>query len=173
MMVDFHCIPLMDTRRETRTLRHHGDTRPDETLRSRTVSQSDEVVLGEGRIDGVEWQLVLLPGPRPPLGQGRVMIRSGPAGGGHSLSGAQPAPLGGVGFHQFGPPDSTALFTYGEVQDGYQVTAELRNGDRIDCPLIRTTDSLGYNMYIAKVTEQPVRVIAVGPDGEQTTFDLH
>jgi hypothetical protein len=101
------------------------------------------------------------------------MIRSGHAGGGHSLPDAEPAPLGGVGITQFVTSGKVALFTYGEVQDRYQVTAELRNGDRIDCMIVSATDILGYNFYIAKVTEEPVRIIAVGPDGEQSALDLH
>jgi hypothetical protein len=79
-----------------------------------------EIVLGQGRFEEIEWQLVFRPEPMPPMGRGRIMLRSAGGAMGTSLPEKPPVDLGGVGWgHLWPDEDPRSVFVYGEIHDRF------------------------------------------------------
>jgi len=133
-----------------------------------------EIVLGQGRFEEIEWQLVLLPEPMPPMGRGRIRLRSGRCAMGTSLPEKPPADLGGVGWGHFGTDeDPRSVFVYGEIHDRFDgVAIKCANGAEVDAVLVNCNETLGFNMYVGNAPEEPVNVVATTTSGERVTRDL-
>ena len=137
-----------------------------------TLPPPDEVLLGRGRSAGVDWELIYrsamrgLPGPQ-------ILLRSGDAGGGGSLSEKLDFPLGGWGIGHFGPSNDRVPIMTGEVQAEFVgVVVECADGTVEQATIVDAEEMLGFNLYVVPVRGHPLRIVATTSEGRSESLEV-